>query len=137
MNKNIFKLATILFALLSVTSVSALQINLTLADDFINNQDELNIDLEFFYAIGTGPYDLGKVSQTIDGLEQTKINDYLNVFNKMFANVTPTVSVNNDNSHISLGFKKNGIAVYPATCSFIQLQVINNINVSETGCIVS
>lgn len=122
----IVAIAIILFA----SDAYALQMNLALGKDIVNNKDKLNISYELYFPDSS-------VVQQIKGMDQQVFVLRLHAFNQENKNMT-AIDDQGKSSQISLGYNKNGEDFYPASCQNIRLTGVNTINIAltENGCSV-
>jgi hypothetical protein len=120
-----------LLLLLLSSQANALQMNLMLDKDIVNNNDRINI----FYDLN---FSDSSVSQQIKGMNQQIFSLWIDAFNKENKDLMP-LDFHGKHSEISLGYRKDGHNYYLESCQHINLTDIKIITIllSENGCKIS
>lgn len=131
------KLTTILMATLSAsllcTTASAMSVKLTL-DKSINHQFSFKYDIYN----SKGPLNGTHNSMSLDGIDVTNLDPFMNSMNSILGSLTPGNSRDGKPSTISVSYTgKDGITIRPASCSNIIAKPVMNILMTESGCTIS
>ena len=124
-------------ASLLATSAFAMQISVGLSDDITANKDAINIAFDIYTSQGPG-INLKNVSMDIKAVPFDKFQSLMTSLNLMLADANPVDAINGEHSQVTLGYQKaDGTIVTPASCQNILARPVMNIELSESGCIVS
>jgi hypothetical protein len=118
------------------TNTNAAKLNLTLGDDLISDQYDINVADEVYYS--NGPGSLEGTTETLKGyLSKYFVSYWLAPFNNLIDGKHLIDNYHGSHSQISLGYIKNGANISPPSCQNIRLNDVTNIVFTETGCTVS
>lgn len=127
------KFASIIGIFMCISTAYAMELNISLGEDMKKNKNSLHFKRQHC------AWD-GKISKLdcnmldVKGIFPEFIDEALERFKKRAKEFQPDGS---DKSYIELGYVKNNVDVYPASCKKIILRNRVDIVIREDGCVVS
>jgi hypothetical protein len=107
------------------SAANAMQLNLNLDPNMQKDKDLINVAVHLQLADGNQPtFDFSS-----KGIPYQSMDRWLIIFNKMVAQYHPI-----GNSEISLGYTKNGTAIYPVSCQNLHATEVTTVTLTEAGC---
>lgn len=122
---------------LLTTNSYAMQININLGKDISTNNNKVNIALDVYSSQGIAIIRKHTI-MNINAVVVEKFPTLMANLNNMLADADPIDNFDGKHSQVTMGYTKaDGTIVTPANCQYIRARPVTNIELSETGCVVS
>ena len=113
----------------------AMQLNVSLGDDIKNNKDKISVAYDIYYNVTDASQK--HIAQQASGIPIEKFTIFTALFNDAYVDVQPVDSLDGNHSHMTFGYIKDGLEIFPSSCQNIVAKPIMNVQLDENGCIVN
>lgn len=113
----------------------AMNINIMVADELINNQVELSFSYDLYY--NSSLIGESHTSGLYSGIDMRNLARFSRFINQSLAEIEPVNSMTGKNSTLTVSYHtKNGAEIFPASCNNIIAKTNMAITISEQGCLL-